>query len=94
MDKLLSIREKNFIKVRLPLAIETEPKTSYDNVSYCPMVEDFRAWLNDGVADSGFVSGGTGSGITTLLKSVLNESDIDPHHVDHMAKNFTELLEF
>ena len=93
MDKLLSIREKKVVQVRLPLAIETEPKTSYDNASYCPMVEEFRTWLNDGVADSGFVSGGTGSGITTLLKSVLKESDIDPHHVDHMAKNFTELLE-
>ena len=93
MDKLLSIREKKIVKVRLPLSIESEPKTSYDNVSYCPMVEDFRAWLNDGVADSGFVSGGTGSGITTLIKTILKESDIDPHHVDHMAKNFTELLE-
>lgn len=93
MDKLLSIREKKIEKVKLPLSIETEPKTSYENASYCPMVEDFRVWLNDGVADSGFVSGGTGSGITTLLKSVLDESDIDPHHVDHMAKNFTELLE-
>ena len=93
MDKLLSIREKKVVKVKLPLAIETEPKSSKDNASYCPMVEDFRAGLNDGVADSGFVSGGTGSGITTLLKSVLVESDIDPHHVDHMAKNFTELLE-
>jgi hypothetical protein len=93
MDKLLSIREKKVVQVRLPLAIETEPKTSYDNASYCSMVEEFRTWLNDGVADSGFVSGGTGSGITTLLKSVLKESDIDPHHVDHMAKNFTELLE-
>lgn len=93
MDKLLSIREKKVVQVRLPLSIESEPKTSYDNASYCPMVEDFRVWLNDGVSDSGFVSGGTGSGITTMLKSVLSESDIDPHHVDHMAKNFTELLE-
>ena len=66
MDKLLSIREKKVVQVRLPLAIETEPKTSYDNASYCPMVEEFRTWLNDGVSDSGFVSGGTGSGITTL----------------------------
>lgn len=93
MDKLLKIREKEVVKVKLPLSIESEPKTSYENASYCPMVEDFRTWLNDGVSDSGFVSGGTGSGITTLLKSVLNESDIDPHHVDHLAKNFTELLE-
>ena len=93
MDKLLTIREKEVVKVKLPLSIQSEPKTSYENVSYCPMVEDFRIWLNDGVADSGFVSGGAGSGITTLLKSVLNESYIDPHHVDHMAKNFTELLE-
>jgi len=93
MDKLLTIREKKIEKVRLPLSIESEPKTSYENASYCPMVEDFRAWLNDGVPDAGFVSGGTGSGITTLLKTVLKESDIDSHHVDHMAKNFTELLE-
>ena len=93
MDKLLTIREKKVEKVKLPLSIESEPKTSYENASYCPMVEDFRAWLNDGVPDAGFVSGGTGSGITTLLKTVLKESDIDPHHVDHMAKNFTELLE-
>ena len=76
MDKLLTIREKKVEKVRLPLAIESEPKSSKDNASYCPMVEDFRAWLNDGVPDSGFVSGGTGSGITTMLKSILNESDI------------------
>ena len=93
MDKLLSIREKQVEKVRLPLAIESEPTSSYDNASYCPIIEDFRTWLNDGVADSGFVSGGTGSGITTLLKTILRESDIDPHPVDHMAKNFTELLE-
>jgi len=93
MDKLLTIREKKVEKVRLPLSIESEPKSSRENASYCPMVEDFRAWLNDGVPDAGFVSGGTGSGITTLLKTVLKESDIDPHHVDHMAKNFTELLE-
>ena len=93
MDKLLTIREKKVEKVKLPLSVESEPKTSYENASYCPMVEEFRAWLNDGVPDAGFVSGGTGSGITTLLKTVLKESDIDPHHVDHMAKNFTELLE-
>jgi len=93
MDKLLTIREKKVEKVRLPLSIESEPKSSHENASYCPMVEDFRAWLNDGVSDAGFVSGGTGSGITTLLKTMLKESDIDPHHVDHMAKNFTELLE-
>lgn len=93
MEKLLSIREKKFTNVRLPLAIETEPKSSVENASYCPMVEDLRAWLNDGMIDSGFVSGGTGSGITTLVKTILDESNIDPHHVDHMAKNFTELLE-
>ena len=93
MDKLLIIREKHIVKVRLPLAIESQPTTSYENASYCPMVEDFRAWLNDGNADAGFVSGGTGSGITTLVKTMFKESDIDPHHVDHMAKNFMELLQ-
>jgi hypothetical protein len=93
MNKLLTIREKKIEKVRLPLSIESEPKSSYDNASYCPVVEDFRTWLNDGEADSGFISGGTGSGITTLIKTILKESDIDPHPVDHMAKNFTELLE-
>lgn len=93
MDKLLTVREKKVEKVKLPLSIETEPKTSHENASYCPVVEDFRAWLNDGVTDSGFVSGGTGSGITTLIRTMFRESDVDPHHVDHMAKNFTELLE-
>ena len=93
MDKLLTIRERNVEKVKLPLAIESEPKTSYDNASYCPMVEDLRKWLNDGNADAGFVSGASGSGVTTLIKAILKESDIDLHHVDHMAKNFTELLE-
>ena len=93
MDKLLTVREKKSEKVKLPLSIESEPKSSKDNVSYCPRVEDLRAWLDDGVTDAGFVSGGTGSGITTLLKTMFMESVIDPHHIDHMAKNFTELLE-
>lgn len=93
MDKLLTVREKKVVNVRLPLALESEPKSSYENASYCTMVENLRAWLNDGVADSGFVSGGTGSGITTLLKTMFRESDIDPHHVDHMAKNFTDILQ-
>ena len=93
MDKLLTIREKKIENVKLPLAIESQPKSSHENASYCPMVEDLRAWLNDGNTDAGFVSGGTGSGITTMIKTILEESDIDPHHVDHMASNFTELLE-
>ncbi len=93
MDKLLTIREKPIAKVKLPLAIESEPTSSFENASYCPMVEDLRAWLNDGVADSGFVSGGTGSGITSLVTAVIKENGIEPHHIDHMAKNFTELLD-
>ena len=92
MDKLLTVREK-CAPVDVPLAMRSEPTTSYENASYCPLVECFREWLCDGVADVGFVSGSVGGGITTLLKTVLRESDIDPHYIDPCAKNFTELLE-
>jgi hypothetical protein len=92
MDKLLTVREK-CAPVDVPLAVRSEPSTSYENASYCPLAECFRKWLCDEMPDVGFVSGSVGGGISTLLKSMFRESNIDPHYIDPCAKNFTELLE-
>lgn len=94
MDKLLTIREKPAAVVPVPLAIECAPKSSRDNVLYGTLAEDLRAWLTDGENDIGFVAGVSGSGVTTLVSTMLDEcKNVDPYHINHSSKNFTELLE-
>lgn len=93
MDKLLTIHKKPSNDIQVSLAISSEPKSSYDNVSYCEVAENLRDWLTNGMADVCFISGGVGSGISTLLKCIMHEIDIEPHYIDHSSKIFNELLE-
>lgn len=92
MEKLLSIRKKPTISVPVSLAIECAPKASTDNVLYGPLSEELRMWLADGRTDVGFVTGYSGSGVSSLITTLLEESNIDPYCINQSSKNFAELL--
>jgi len=92
MDKLLIITEKPKKKIEEPLAISSAPSRSVDNVLYSPVVEDLKVWLSDGKNDAGFLCGSCGSGVTTLVKTVLSELDFEPYFINHSDKNFTNQL--
>lgn len=93
MENLLSIRKKPTISIPVSLAIKCAPKASIDNVLYGPLSEELREWLVDGKTDIGFVSGHSGSGVSSLIKTLLEESNIDPYYINQSSKNFEELLE-
>jgi len=63
-----------------------------DNVLYSPEVEELKIWLSDGVTDAGFLCGSCGSGITTLIKTVLSELNFEPYFINHSDKDFTNQL--
>jgi hypothetical protein len=92
MDKLLIITENPKVKADEPLSVSSAPLRSVDNVLYSPEVEDLKAWLSDGVTDAGFLCGSCGSGVTTLINTVLSELNFEPYFINHSDKDFTSQL--
>ncbi|ABT14970.1 hypothetical protein NY2A_B571L [Paramecium bursaria Chlorella virus NY2A] len=92
MDKLLVIKENKKKKIDESLAISSAPTRSIDNVLYSPEVEELKSWLVDGASDAGFLCGSCGSGISTLVKTILSELDLEPYFIDHNDKDFVNRL--
>ncbi|AGE54619.1 replication factor C [Paramecium bursaria Chlorella virus KS1B] len=92
MDKLLIIKENKKIKIDEPLAVSSAPSRSVDNVLYSPEVEELKSWLTNGVNDAGFLCGSCGSGVSTLIKTVLTELNLEPYFINHNEKDFANQL--
>lgn len=93
MDKILVIKEIKNKKTDESLAISSAPTKSINNVLYSPEVEELKSWLLNGVNDAGFLCGSCGSGVSTLVKTILSELDLEPYYIDHNEKDFINRLD-
>ncbi|AGE49194.1 replication factor C [Acanthocystis turfacea Chlorella virus Br0604L] len=92
MDKLLRITERVVEKLPEPLAVASRPTKLEDAFLFGKRVDKLKEWLLDGKTDVAFLSAPCGSGSTTLVGLVTTELGMEVCEVDHVDKDFQNLL--